>query len=116
LIDSLDESNALKWSTGAAMNKRLITIPEGLRFADLQLQREAVTNRLLYRRETLEVLERANGLEEATMLDKEDLAVWLIAEWYLAYRSAGGLPDVVAEQVLAEVSSLQKARIPDIDP
>ena len=98
------------------MNKTLITIPGGLRFADLQLRREAVTNRLLYRREVLEALERANGLEETTMLDREDLAVWLIAEWYLAYRSAGGESDTVAEQILAEVLSLNKTTIPGMGP
>ena len=95
------------------MNAKVITIPAGLGFAELALQREPRTRRLLYRSVPLRRLIAANRLAlQGTVFDEEDLAAWLIAEWYVAHRSGGGEPHPVAEQVLAEVAALRVTDIP----
>ena len=98
-----------------AMNARVITIPPGVDFADLQLERELYTRRLLYKPVPLERLVAANRLSiQGTMFEEEDLAAWLIAEWYLAHRTAGGEWDPVAEDILKEVTALQASDIPSL--
>ncbi len=82
-----------------------ISIPPGVDFADLQLEREPVTQRLLCRPAVLAALFHANELD--TLVNDEDVACWLIAELYLAHRTAGGVPDPAAEEILVEVAALQ---------
>ena len=95
------------------MNAKVITIPAGLGFAELALEREPYTRRLLYKLVPLERLVAANRLAlRGTMFEEQDLAAWLIAEWYLAYRTAGGESDPVAEDILKEVAALQLSDIP----
>jgi hypothetical protein len=90
------------------MNARKIMIPAGLGFAELALEREPRTGRLLYKHVPLERLIAANRLViRGTMFEEEDLAAWLIAEWYLAHRNGGGDKDIVGEQLLAEVEALR---------
>src|SRR5678815_1635439 len=97
------------------MNAKLIKIPAGVHFADLQLERESGTDRLLFRPEPLLELARANQFDQQTMFDSEDVACWLIAELYLAHRTSGGAPDAVAEQVLADNASIRSSRLPNIN-
>ena len=100
-----------------AMNAKVITIPAGLGFAELALEREPRTRRLLYKPVPLERLVSANRLAiRGTMFEEEDLAAWLIAEWYLAHRVRGGEPDPIAEEVLAEIVALQATNIPALQP
>ena len=89
------------------MNAKLIKVPAGLRFADLELEREPGTDRLLFRPEPLLELARANQFDQQTMFDSEDVACWLIAEFYLAHRTNGGATDEVAEHILAHIASIQ---------
>ena len=99
------------------MNAKVITIPPGVDFADLQLERELYTRRLRYKPGPLERLIAANRLAiRGTMFEEEDLAAWLIAEWYIAHRTAGGEWDPVAEEVLAEVTALHATNIPALQP
>ena len=99
------------------MDPKKITIPPAVDFAELQLARELYTRRLLYKPMPLERLIAANRLAlRGTMFEEEDLAAWLIARWYLAHRTAGGEPDPVAEEVLADVEALQAIGIPALDP
>ena len=99
------------------MNANVIKIPPGVDFADLQLERQLYTRRLLYRPGPLERLIAANRLAiRGTMFEEEDLAAWLIAEWYLAHRTAGGETDPVAEEVVAEVTALHVSDIPALEP
>ena len=99
------------------MDPKKITIPPAVDFTELQLERELHTRRLLYKPMPLERLIAANRLAlRGTMFEEEDLAAWLIAQWYLAHRIGGGEPDPVAEQVLAEIAALHASNIPALDP
>jgi hypothetical protein len=92
---------------GDAVKSKGIKIPAGLRFADLALAREPVTKRLLCKTGPLAELVRINNWDPRTLVSGDDLPAWLIAEWYLAHRLAGGEPDAVAEEILIEVAVLQ---------
>jgi hypothetical protein len=81
-----------------------LTIPDGLDFADLALEREPVTGRLLFAPAPLAAMCRCNKLDPAEILADEVPSRWLICEWYVAHVTAGGAPDRVAEQILAEVA------------
>ena len=96
------------------MTPKKMVIPAGLAFADLQLERELVTKRLLYRPGPLAELFRANALEP--LLNDEDVVSWLIAEFYLLHRANGGEPDRVADEVLAEVAAAMVSDIPSLQP
>ncbi len=96
------------------MTSKAIIIPPGLNFADLQLEREPGTKRLLFRSETLIELMRENDFDQQTFFREEDLVAWLIAEWYLAHRSTGGDPDPVADEILDEVGSALTSGMPAV--
>jgi hypothetical protein len=85
-------------------------------FADLALEREPVTRRLRFAPAPLAQLCRANGLDPATTFADEDLACWLICEWYLAHLEAGGEPDQIVEDILAEVAELEATGIAALQP
>lgn len=93
-----------------------LVVPESLRFAELCLEREPVTCRLLFAPAPLTKLCPANGLDPAAILADEDLSCWLIAEWYCAHREAGGEPDPVAEQILVEVAASEASGIAVLRP
>jgi hypothetical protein len=80
-----------------------LPLPQHVAFADLQLERETVTGRLLYLPEPLSEVIRCNGDDPLCVLADEDLAMWYIAEWYFAHRLAGGDPDPVAEHIISHV-------------
>jgi hypothetical protein len=88
-----------------------LTTPDGLNFADLALEREPVTRRLLFLPAPLGALCVVNGLDPEETLADEDLSCWLICERYLAHRLAGGEPDPVAEAILADVAELEATGI-----
>ena len=82
--------------------KKKIVIPAGMEFAELELERAQFTGRLLYKPEPLAAMFSANSIDVSQVFENEELADWLIAEWYLAHRAAGGERDPVAEEVFAE--------------
>ena len=96
------------------MTPKAIIVPAGLRFADLKLEREPGTKRLLFRPEALIELMRENDFDQQTFFREEDLIAWLIAEWYLAHRNAGGDPDPVADEILNEVGGALTSEIPSV--
>ena len=83
----------------------VLALPESLRFCDLILEREPITLRLLFAPALLAELCRFNGLDPMATLADEDLSCWLICEWYVAHREAGGDPDPVVEAILAELEA-----------
>ena len=91
------------------MEPQKIVIPGDVQFEDLALERDPVTKRLLYKPEPLAKLFMANELALQALFDDEDVVCWLVAEFYLNHRRAGGEPDPVAEEVLAEVAALHRA-------
>ena len=96
------------------MEPKNFIIPDGLQFADLELEREPLTNRLLYKPGPFARLLRANELDLQNFFNDEDIACWLVAEFYLAHRADGGKPDPVAEDILAEDATLHARNIPAI--
>ena len=87
-----------------------VIVPKGLNFADLALEREAVTHRLLFLPWHLGELCLVNGLDPEAVLASGDLSCELICEWYVAHRQTGGDPDPVAEEILAEVATAERYR------
>jgi hypothetical protein len=82
-----------------------LLVPRELEFAELALERESVTLRLLFAPGPLAVLCLGNGLDLEAFLANADLSCWMITEWYCSHREAGGEPDPVAEKILAEVAA-----------
>ena len=86
-------------------------------FADLKLEREPFTKQLMSGPAPLARLIVANNILTAQPLsENEDLTAWLIAQWYLAHRTAGGAKDLVAEEIVAEVAALQSSNITALQP
>ena len=98
------------------MELKSIMIPAGLTFADLGLEREPRTKRLLYKPVVLAQLVDANDLGAQTLFTDEDLAAWLIIEWYVVHLNAGGKPDPVAEEIQKEVADTQASGISALQP
>ncbi|MEO8133880.1 MAG: hypothetical protein ABI831_07895 [Betaproteobacteria bacterium] len=94
------------------INSEHLIVPADRTFADLTLEREAYTGRLLYAPAILAEACLANGLDATAILARHDLACFLIGEWYGAHRRAGGERNPVAEQAIAEAS----ARLVDAIP
>ena|SRR5450756_2110225 len=93
-----------------------LMILKGCDFADLALEREPVTRRLLYAPGPLSEMCRTNGLDPAAALANEDLACWLICEWYVTHIEAGGEPDPTAEVILAEVAAQEASGMAALQP
>lgn len=83
-----------------------LAIPDGLRFADLKLARDPITGDLEFEWTPIERLCEANGLDLAVFRDQhEDNVGALLVAWYAAARENGEPPDLVEEQILAEVQA-----------
>jgi hypothetical protein len=82
------------------MKGKRIKIPAGLAFHELRLAMDPRTNRVKYRPDILAPVIRANNLQLQTLTHADDVAERLIGRWYLAHLSAGGNPDLAAEQLL----------------
>lgn len=81
-----------------------ITIPEHVRFADLQLTRDPITGDSEFNWDPLEIICEASNLDiDMFRHGPEDNVAGLITAWYQAHRAAGGEPDPVQEQLIAEV-------------
>lgn len=80
-----------------------ITIPGDLPFSALHLGRDP-DGSVSFDRATIELVERASGLEPGFFLEQdEDAVAELIVGWYSQHRAEGGEPDPVAEDLLAEI-------------
>lgn len=82
-----------------------ITIPDGLQFHDLKLQREpdgAVT----FDTSIINAVCAASKIDPTLFTDgPEDNAAELIVAWYALHRGADGEPDPVAEDLIEEVAA-----------
>lgn len=82
-----------------------VAIPEGLDFADLRLARDA-DGAVSFDWAVIERICRANNLPVEMLREgPEDNVAGLLIGWYSSHRNAGGAPDPVAEDLLAEVKA-----------
>lgn len=90
-----------------------ISIPHGLDFAALRLARDPHTGDVSFDTAVIERIEAESGLPAGfCMQQHEDAVASLITGWYSAHRAAGGAPDPVAEDLLAEVRAEDAAGQP----
>lgn len=86
------------------MSRVSAVIPDGIRFADLKLARNPDTGAVSFDWAPIEQICAASELAIDTLRDcPEDNAAGLIVAWYQAHRKAGGEPDAVADDLIAEV-------------
>lgn len=88
-----------------------LNVPDWVQFADLNIEREWGTGRLLFAPAPLAEICRAIGMVPAAILANEDLACLLICAWYRAHREAGGERNPVVEQVIKEVAARQDGSV-----
>lgn len=77
-----------------------LTIPDGVDFSDLRLTRSA-SGDVDFDTAPLERICQANGIA----LQTDDDAAALMTAWYRAHRAAGGAPDPVADDLIAEAEA-----------
>ena len=81
-----------------------ISIPIGMSFSALRLARDPQTGDVSFDTSVIERIERESGLPAGFFMEQhEDAVAGLITTWYSAHRAAGGAPDPVADDLLAEV-------------
>ena len=87
-----------------------ISIPKGVVFSDLRLERDPQTGDVSFDTAIIERIERESGLPTGFFMGQhEDAVASLITGWYSAHRAAGGAADPVAEDLLAEVRTEEAA-------
>jgi len=80
-----------------------ITIPDGLQFRDLKLQREP-NGAVTFDTSIINLICSASDINlELFTHSTEDNVAALIVAWYDIHRNAGGKPDPVADDLIAEV-------------
>lgn len=80
-----------------------IAVPQGLRFADLNLSRNAATGGVIFDWTPIEHLCATNGLDVAMFRERhEDNISGLIVAWYDAARANGEPADPTADDLIAE--------------
>jgi len=83
-----------------------ISIPEGMDFANLKLERDPVTGTIRFDWLPIEAICAASGLDIALFREQhEDNVSGLIVAWYAEHLRQGGHPDPVQEQLLSEVQA-----------
>lgn len=86
------------------MRKKIIKLTANTGdFSALQLQRDPKNGDLTFAVAPIERLCTANNMDAALILASEDSTSGLIVAWYAAHIAAGGAPDPVAEDLLAEI-------------
>lgn len=89
-----------------------VAIPDDLEFGDLHLARDP-DGGVSFDWTPIERICAASGLDVAVLREgPEDNVSGLIAQWYIAHRAAGGEPDPVQEDLIAEVSAEDAAGQP----
>ena len=89
----------------AKMQQQLtrVAIPDDIEFSSLRLARDA-DGAVSFDWGVIERICRANNLPVELLREgPEDNVAGLLIGWYSDHRSAGGAPDAVAEELLAEV-------------
>lgn len=82
-----------------------LAIPDDIEFAALHLARDA-DGAVSFDWAVIERICRANNLPVELLREgPEDNLAGLLIGWYSAHRNAGGAPDAVAEDLLAEVQA-----------
>lgn len=79
----------------------VISVPESLQFADLQLARDP-DGQVSFSRDAIERVCDASGIDPATVLNSEDNVAALIVAWYNRHRELGGDPDQTADDLILE--------------
>lgn len=81
-----------------------ISIPIGMSFSELRLERDPKTGDVSFDTAIIERIEQESGLPAGFFMGQhEDALAALITTWYSAHRAAGGDSDPVAEDLMAEV-------------
>lgn len=83
----------------------IIRVPTTITFADLRLARDPVTLDIDLDVDTVVQVCIASGIQPSVILDNEDALTALLYGWYSMHREAGGPPDPVAEQLIAEAAA-----------
>lgn len=84
------------------MSAAIITIPDGVRFADLRLARDP-DGHVSFDWRPVELICAASGLDiEVFRAGPEDNVAGLLVAWYLSARAAGEPPDPVQDDLIAE--------------
>ncbi|NUZ10171.1 hypothetical protein HUZ36_05200 [Pseudoalteromonas sp. McH1-7] len=82
--------------------KTMISIPETVSFSELKLSRSS--NGVVFDWQPIIAICEASGVDpDMFRQSQEDNVSALIIQWYAAHKSAGGEPDDVAEELIAEV-------------
>lgn len=80
-----------------------VSIPEDISFADLHLQRNQQTGDVIFEWAPIEAICEASGIDIEVFREGNARKISsFILSWYNAHRFAGGTPDLVAEQLIAE--------------
>lgn len=89
-----------------------IAIPDDIEFSDLRLQRDA-DGAVSFDWTPIERICAASNLPVEVLRDgPEDNVSGLIMQWYMTHRAAGGDPDPVQEDLIAEVRAEDAAGQP----
>lgn len=80
-----------------------VSIPEGVDFADLRLERNPRTGAIKFDWAPLERICAASGIDIAVLRDgPEDNVAGLIVAWYAEHIARGGARDPVEDELIAE--------------
>lgn len=83
-----------------------ISIPLGMTFADLRLERDSKTGDVSFDTSVIERIEAESGLPAGFFMGQhEDAVAGLIVAWYTQHLAAGGARDPVADDLIAEVQA-----------
>ncbi|MDD2664399.1 MAG: hypothetical protein PHD19_11665 [Dechloromonas sp.] len=94
-----------------------ISIPAGVVFSDLKLQRDPVTQALRFDWAPIEAVCAASGLDVAIFKESDEgNVIELLLNWYGFNLASGGPRDAVMEQVVAEVEAEAVAGMAGVQP
>lgn len=89
--------------------QRLVIIPDDVQFSDLQMTRDPGTGDVEFELDPLQKICRASGLD---ITEPNIDLLQLISQWYRVHRAAGGEPDPVQEDLIAEARAEDAAGQP----
>ncbi|MBS1211036.1 MAG: hypothetical protein H6R19_3434 [Proteobacteria bacterium] len=94
-----------------------VNIPEDVTFADLRLARNQQTGDVIFEWAPIEAICDASGIDVDIFRDGNagKIGAFIVA-WYHAHRFANGTPDLVAEQLIAEMEARNIAGIASVQP
>lgn len=80
-----------------------IVIPADVQFSDLKLSRDPKTGDMAFDWAPVERICAASGVNVSLFRDQpEDNLGGLLTQWYAQHRAAGGLPDLVMDDLIGE--------------